>query len=103
LFSILLSAVILPSLAFAQLYRPASPYSLAGILKSAESAVWIIFTGIVVICFVVAGILLLTAQGQPEKLQAAKSAVIWGLAGIVVGILAYSILAIVMGLMAGGS
>ena len=98
----LLGLAAFPNLASAQLYAPPSPYSLAGILQSAETAVWIIFTGIVVVCFVVAGILLLTAGGQPEKLQSAKSAVIWGVAGIIVGILAYSILAIIMGLMTGG-
>jgi hypothetical protein len=56
---------------------------------------WIIFGGIAVIAFVVSGILFLTAGGAPEKVATARNAAIWGIAGVVVGILAYSILAIV--------
>jgi hypothetical protein len=87
------SALLLPVLALAQ---PAVQIgSLQEIVNSIERAMWIVFGGIAVICFVVAGILFLTAGGQPEKVQAARSAFIWGIAGVVVGIVAYSIIAIV--------
>lgn len=98
----LLSFLALPSIipASAQLYRPSSPYSLITLGGSIESAIWIIFTCIVVICFVVAGILFLTAMGDPAKLKTARSSFIWGIVGIVVGIVAYSAVRIIVGLMA---
>ena len=101
LFLILLTALILTGCFFgghilAQgLYRPASPVDYHGFLKNLETAVWVVFAAIVVICFVVAGILLLTAGGDAEKLQKARSALYWGITGVIVGILAYSILAII--------
>jgi len=58
-----------------------------------------IFTAIVVVLFVVAGILFLTAQGAPEKLATARSAFLWGVVGVAVGIIAYSIVLIVAGVL----
>ena len=88
-----LSAMLLPVLAFAQ--PSVSISSLDSIVASIERALWIVFGAIAVICFVMAGILFLTAGGAPEKVQAARSAFIWGVAGVIVGIVAYSIIAIV--------
>ena len=59
------------------------------------SALWAVFGGIVVICFVYSGILFLSASGEPDKLKKARQSFIWGIAGVVVGILAWSILNIV--------
>jgi len=56
--------------------------------------VWEAFAGFAVIAFVVAGILFLTAQGDPNKLTTAKNAFLWGVVGIVVAILGYSIITI---------
>lgn len=58
-------------------------------------ATGLIFGCVAVICFVMAGVMFLTAQGQPEKLQQARSAVFWGVGGVIVGIVAFSIIAIV--------
>jgi len=88
-----LSMLVLPILALAQ--PSVQVGSLQEIVTSIENAMWIIFGGIAVIAFVVAGILFLTAGGAPEKIATARSAFIWGIAGIVVGIIAYSIIAIV--------
>lgn len=85
--------LLLPVVALAQPTVQIS--SLQEIVNSIERAVWIVFGGIAVVCFVVAGILFLTAGGTPEKVQSARSAFIWGVAGVVVGIVAYSIIAIV--------
>jgi len=65
------------------------------LVHNIEITAGFIFGAIAVIMFLVAGILFLTANGAPEKLQAAKSAFIWGIAGVVVGIIAFSIIAIV--------
>jgi hypothetical protein len=64
-----------------------------------EMAAGLIFGAVAVISFVIAGILFLTANGEPEKIKTARSAVIWGIAGVVVGILAFSIIAIVISIL----
>jgi hypothetical protein len=73
------------------------------LINSLLSTLWIIFAGIAVVCFVIAGILFLTAGGQAEKITAARSAFIWGIAGVVVGIIAYSIIAIVGSFLTGNT
>lgn len=74
--------------------------NLAGVITKIQNFMWVLFGGIAVICFIVAGILFLTAGGQPEKIQAARSAFIWGVAGVVIGIIAFSIIAIVSSVIA---
>ncbi|MEI7425091.1 MAG: hypothetical protein WCK10_03170 [Candidatus Staskawiczbacteria bacterium] len=99
----LVGLLALPVMAFA---IPAGVPSISGltqIVTYIENALWIIFGLIAVICFVMAGILFLTAGGQPEKVQSARSAFIWGIAGVVVGIVAYSIVQIVSTVMQGGA
>lgn len=96
-----LSALLLPVLAFAQMETnaPGGPGasigSLPQIIHAIENAAGLIFGAIAVIMFIIAGILFLTAGGEPEKVQKARSAFIWGIAGVVVGILAFSIIAVV--------
>lgn len=87
-------AVVLPIAVLAQA-GPPQVGSLQEIIDKILSAVWIVFTAIAVIALVVAGVLFLTAAGNPEKIAAARSALVWGVAGVVVGIVAYSIIAIV--------
>lgn len=70
-------------------------FSITDLVPSIEGAIWIIFGTLTVVFFVIAGILFLTAQGAPEKLKIARSAFIWGVVGVIVAIVAYSIIAIV--------
>ena len=109
---ILLVILILPSIAFGDWvlnitsnfgptfsgYGSYGAYSYTTILDDILNAVWMVFTAIAVIMFVVAGINFLTANGAPEKLNTARSALIWGTAGVAVAIIAYSIIAIVSGI-----
>ena len=96
-----LGVLLLPVIAFAQIVGvqpvgiPAVTNGLQGIVTAIENAAATVFGAIAVICFIVAGILFLTAGGVPEKVQAARSAFIWGIAGVVVGIIAFSIVSIV--------
>ena len=76
-------------------YGSSSTFSYVSYLKQILYSLWILFTAIAVIFFVVAGILFLTAQGNPEQLSKAKAAFFWGIVGVVVGIIAYSIITIV--------
>src|SRR3989338_2214748 len=57
--------------------------------------VWWVFIIIAVIFFIVIGVLFLAAEGEPGKLETARRALIWGTAGILVAILAFSIISIV--------
>jgi len=95
LFLILSGILALPSVVSAQLHYYNTSYTLTGIVPKIEMTTGLIFGAIAVICFVIAGILFLTAQGDPEKLRSARSAFFWGIAGVVVGIIAFSIIAIV--------
>ena len=102
-----LSILLLPIAAVAQMSPTAngglvsntSITSLGSLVNAIENAAGLVFGCIAVICFVVAGILFLTAGGAPEKIQAARSAFLWGVAGVVVGIIAFSIIAIVGSMM----
>lgn len=57
--------------------------------------IWPVFIAAVIGAFVWAGILFLTAKGEPSKLSQAKTAVIWAVVGIVVALLAFSAVNIV--------
>jgi hypothetical protein len=50
-----------------------------------------LFSGLVVIMFIYAGFLFLTAQGDPTKISTAKKMVIWGIIGVIIALLSYSI------------
>lgn len=100
---IALSALLLPVLAFAQIggSPPTIDTDLTTLGNRIANAVWIVFTVIAVIMFVVAGVMFLTAGGNPEKVQAARSAFIWGVAGVVVAIIAFTIITVVRVALAG--
>jgi hypothetical protein len=96
--SIISSAIVLPVVAFAQ---PAVNIgSMQQLVTKIESFMWIVFGGLAVIMFVVSGILFLVAQGDPEKVQTARASFIWGIVGVVVAIVAYSIIAIISSVVA---
>ena len=96
-----LTVMLLPVLALAQMevIAPGGPGSEIGslqqIIHDVENAAGLVFGCLAVICFLFAGIRFLTAGGEPEKVQTARAAFMWGIAGVVVGIIAFSIIAIV--------
>lgn len=51
--------------------------------------IWPVFAGAAVIMFLYAGILFVTSAGDPSKITKAKTAVIWAIVGIAVGLIAY--------------
>ncbi|OGZ78143.1 MAG: hypothetical protein A2358_02220 [Candidatus Staskawiczbacteria bacterium RIFOXYB1_FULL_37_44] len=75
--------------------------NLGGLITAILGKLWIIFGALAVIMFVYAGILFMTAQGAPEKVSAARQAFLWGVVGVVVGIIAFSIVTIVGSLVEG--
>ena len=98
-FRLILSTIfLLPIVAQAQ-PEPYAPVvnvpqisSLQQLIHSLENAAGLVFGAIAVIMFIMAGVLFLTAQGAPEKVQQARQAFLWGVAGVIVGILAFSII-----------
>lgn len=92
---VLLGFFTLPFTVFAQLHTYGPGVSIQTIVTNIEMAAGLVFGCIAVICFVVAGVSFLTAGGSAEKIKTARSAFFWGLGGVVVGIAAFSIIALV--------
>jgi len=90
---LLLSVLLVPAMAFAQ--PNVTINSLEGLVNAIKGPLWVVFGLIALIAFVVAGILFLTAAGNPEKIAQARTAFLWGIVGVVVGIVAYSIISII--------
>ena len=78
---------------------PAPPATLEGLIDAIKTPIWVIFGLIALICFVYAGIIFLTAGGAPDKIERARSAVMYGVVGVAVGVIAYGIVAIVSGIL----
>ncbi|KKP41490.1 MAG: hypothetical protein UR46_C0034G0006 [Parcubacteria group bacterium GW2011_GWA1_33_6] len=97
LFFALSILLVLPVLSLA-IDFPAEPgariINIQEIINGILLILWWIFLTIVIISFLITGILFLTAQGDQGKLDKLKKAVIWGLVGILVAILAFSIISI---------
>jgi len=94
---IFLGTLIFPYAAFADRLGGMENTSLSiySLGLSIADAVWVVFTIIALVAFVIAGIMFLTAQGEPEKLKTARSAFLWGVAGVIVAILAFTVISIV--------
>lgn len=90
---VLLSILLMPVMVFAQ--PRTNITSIDQLIAAIKRPLWTIFGLIVLIAFLVAGIMFLTAQGDPEKIKLARTAFLWGIVGIIVGILAFSIVAII--------
>lgn len=52
--------------------------------------VWPVFIGLVIAMVIWAGILYVTARGEPGKISKANSALMWAVIGVIVGVLAFS-------------
>ena len=89
--------IALPLLASAQIggNPPTVNLNLTQLGNNVASAAWIIFTVIAVLAFIYAGILFLIAGGSAEKIATARMAFMWGVAGVVVGIIAFTIITLV--------
>lgn len=90
-----LTVILLSTVLFFPMITYAAVDSIQSLLVALLTVIWQVFAAIVVVCFIVSGVLFLTAQGDPGKLQKARSALIFGIVGIVVGILAFSIIGII--------
>lgn len=66
--------------------------TLDSIVNDIIAAAQVMFLGVAVVCFIIAGILFMTSQGDPDKLKLARSAALWGVAGVVIGVIAPTII-----------
>jgi phosphoglycerol transferase MdoB-like AlkP superfamily enzyme len=91
--TLLVGLLVVPTLAFAQPSGEIS--SIDDLYDMISTTAWTVLGIVVLVAFIYAAILFLTAGGQPEKISAARNAFLWGVVGVVVGILAWSILKVV--------
>lgn len=92
------SAVILvvPTLSFAAgAPTTGTPPLIVNIIDTTEKTALFIASAVVVILWIVTGILFLSAQGAPEKLNSAKKALFASIAGTLLVIVAASAIALV--------
>jgi len=88
--------VLLPVIALADINPGPAPVgnpsiNVVNVVNAILNFIWPLFIGFAVIMLLVAGFMFLTARGEAEQVATARNAVIWGMVGIVVGILAFSI------------
>ncbi len=70
---------------------PGAGFNLLVLINTILNLIWPVFIGFSVIMFIVAGFNFLTAEGDPTKVKESMKAVIYGVAGVVVGIIAFSL------------
>ena len=82
--------LLLPAVILAQITPTPAINVKAIIERFLNLIVWPLFAGASVLAFIWAGILYLTAQGDPGKISTANKAVIWGVVGIIIGLVGFS-------------
>ncbi len=95
--SVLAALLVFPFVSLAQpgVFGGSILLLVLGLVQTALTILWIVAAAFVVIMFVTAGFKFLTAQGDPTKLADARHAVVWGLVGAAVIVLAWSVIAVV--------
>ena len=93
--SILTVALALPMLVLAfnpgPLPNPAPGLNINELVDVVFNILWPIAVAFFIIMFVLAAFIFISGQGEPAKIQQARQAVIWGVVGVVVALLAWSI------------
>ncbi len=89
-----LVAILLPSITLADVPQPRLPYLVTGSIWSVISGllyvIWQIFIGGAIIMFILAGFDFFTAGGEPAKLHTARMNLMWGIVGLMVALLSFS-------------
>lgn len=62
-----------------------------GLIDILFSIIWPVAVAFFIVMFIIAGFMFATAGGDPEAVKKARSAVIWGAVGVVVALVAFSI------------
>lgn len=77
---------------------PGVPTTFPALLTQIAGAVGGLITVLATIMIIVAGILYLTSAGSPERMTTAKKALVYAIVGIVIGLSAEAIVAIIKGI-----
>ncbi len=85
LFPLFALAIVYPDL------NPGTNIQFVNLFDRIFNFIWPLFLFISVIMFLAAGILFLSADGDSGQLATARKALLWGIVGVIVGILAFSI------------
>jgi hypothetical protein len=93
----ILSLLVFPVLTFAQttVPQPGGGFDMGKLMSGIAKLAWEFFAGLAVVMFVFAGVMFLTSTGDPGKIKTARDAFLWGVVGIIVAILAFSITTII--------
>ncbi|MCX6720114.1 MAG: hypothetical protein NTV36_03360 [Candidatus Staskawiczbacteria bacterium] len=89
LFLVLLSILVMPSLVFAQGLTCEGGVTIPNMVCNATNVALAVASGVVIILWLATGLLFLTAQGDPAKLNKGKLALFTSIAGTVLVIAAY--------------
>ncbi len=65
--------------------------SINGLIDIFFNILWPLFIAFAIIMFILAGVAFFNAQGDPDKVATARNQVLWGIAGLAVAFLAFSI------------
>jgi hypothetical protein len=87
--------IVLPLLSLAAFSDTPTINNIEPVITSIINVIWQIFFGLSIVMFIIAGIDFLTARGDPVKIATAEKFVVWGVIGIVVAIIGFSIVTIV--------
>jgi hypothetical protein len=107
--AVFISALCLAGVALAQSGSVSIPNPLNGVnsfgdlLSKIVVGVRTLIASLGTIMIIVAGILYLTSAGSPEKIKTAKTALIYAIVGIAMGIAADAIVSIIKGIIGAGS
>lgn len=79
---------------FSTTEQPCLPSSLTNLWNAVVrilNFVWPVFVGFAILMFLVSGFLFLSSQGEAGKLKLAKDSLIFGIIGVIVGLLSFSL------------
>ena len=81
--------------------NPAPALNVGNLIDILFSILWPVAVAFFIVMFILAAFLFATAQGDPEKLKNARNSVIWGVVGVVVALLAWSVVFIIRNMLPG--
>lgn len=70
---------------------PRGDLNITTLINGIFGIIWPFFAALAIFAYLLAGFLFLTSKGNPQKVDEARAAVVWGSVGIAVGILSLSI------------
>ncbi len=81
--------------------NPVATLNVGAIIDILFTILWPVAVAFFIVMFVLAAFLFATSQGDPEKTKSARNAVIYGVVGVVVALLAWSIVFILRNMIPG--